>query len=63
MDNAKFHKRKDIIQVIEDAGHILEFLPPYSPDLNKIEPKWNQGKSIRRKHQCSTYDLFSLHHF
>jgi len=25
---------------IKDAGHILEYLPPYSPDLNPIEKKW-----------------------
>ncbi|CAK0778555.1 hypothetical protein CCP3SC1AL1_90001 [Gammaproteobacteria bacterium] len=28
MDNAAFHKRLDIQKAIEDAGHILEFLPP-----------------------------------
>lgn len=34
MDNATFHKRADIIAVIEKAGHTILWLPPYSPDLN-----------------------------
>lgn len=40
MDNAAFHKRADSQQLIEQAGHLVEFLPPYSPDLNPIEHKW-----------------------
>jgi len=44
MDNASFHKRDDARLLIEQAGHILEFLPPYSPDLNPIEHKWAQAK-------------------
>ena len=37
MDNATFHKRKDSQQAIVQAGHTLEYLPPYSPGLNPIE--------------------------
>ena len=33
MDNASFHKCEETIQVIEQAGHTIEFLPTYSPDL------------------------------
>jgi len=46
MDNASFHKRDDARLLIEHAGHILEFLPPYSPDLNPIEHKWAQAKAV-----------------
>lgn len=63
MDNATFHKRKDIVQAIENKGHIIEWLPPYSPDLNPIEHKWSQAKSIKRKLQCSINDLFQLQEF
>ena len=28
LDNASFHKREDIKSAIQDAGHILEYLPP-----------------------------------
>ncbi len=61
MDNATFHKRNDIQQAIMDAGHILEYLPPYSPDFNPIEHKWAQAKAIRRKENCSVDELFSDH--
>ena len=49
MDNATFHKRADTKAMIRNAGHTLEFLPPYSPDLNPIEHKWAQAKARRRK--------------
>ena len=53
MDNAGFHKGKDMIQALQDAGHILLYLPAYSPDLNPIEKKWAQAKKLRRKNNCS----------
>ena len=58
MDNASFHKRKDTQQAIADAGFILEFLPPYSPQLNPIEKFWAKAKAIRRKFKCSVEELF-----
>lgn len=61
MDNATFHKRQDMIKAIDDSGCTLEFLPPYSPDLNPIEHKWAQAKSIRKQHRCSVDELFSVH--
>ena len=62
MDNASFHKRADMIEAINDHGCILEFLPPYSPDLNPIEHKWAQAKAIRKKLRCDDIDvLFSEH--
>jgi len=61
MDNATFHKGVAMQQAIHDAGHILLYLPPYSPDLNPIEHKWAQAKSIRRKTHCNIHQLFSMH--
>ena len=49
MDNATFHKDKQMQYKIKQAKHFLEYLPPYSPDLNPIEQKWAQAKSIRRR--------------
>ncbi len=37
MENAAFHKRCDTQQAISAAEHILEYLAPYSPDLDPIE--------------------------
>jgi transposase len=59
MDNATFHKRNDSKNAISQAGHILEYLPSYSPDLNPIENKWAQAKAIRRREQCTTEELFA----
>ena len=58
MDNATFHKRADILEAIEQTTCTLEFLPPYSPDLNPIEHKWAQAKAIRRKYRCDVDTLF-----
>ncbi|OUD13549.1 transposase [Thioflexithrix psekupsensis] len=60
MDNATFHKRHDIQQAILAAGHVLEYLPPYSPDLNPIEHKWAQAKALRKQQHCSIDELFLL---
>ena len=60
MDNATFHKRADIRHCLEDAGHTLLFLPPYSPDLNPIEHKWAQTKAHRRRTGLSVEELFAL---
>ena len=58
LDNATFHKNKDMQDYIREAGFILEYLPVYSPDLNPIEHKWAYAKSIRRKYQCDIDQLF-----
>lgn len=55
MDNATFHKRGRIQQLIEEAGCQLLYLPPYSPDLNKIEHCWSWLKSRIRK-QLEQFD-------
>jgi len=61
MDNAAFHKGKDIQKIIEDCGHNLLYLPPYSPDLNPIEHKWAQAKYIRRTTNCSIDQIFNTY--
>ncbi len=58
MDNAAFHKRADILEAIRQTTCTLEFLPPYSPDLNPIERKWAQAKALRRQHYCDVDTLF-----
>tara|TARA_Y100000739_G_scaffold219994_1_gene219006 strand:+ start:398 stop:883 length:486 start_codon:yes stop_codon:yes gene_type:complete len=61
MDNAAFHKSKKTKVLLESKGHIIEFLPPYSPDFNPIENKWAQAKSIRRKLGCNVEEAFKSH--
>lgn len=51
LDNASFHKSKKTRQLIELADCQLLFQPPYSPDLNKIEPQWANLKQGVRANQ------------
>jgi transposase len=44
LDNASFHKSKEMIASIEAVGASVLFLPPYSPDFNKIEKFWGTLK-------------------
>ena len=60
-DNASFHKSPHLKTILEEAGHILEYLPPYSPDLNPIESKWFQAKSRRKKYRCNIDTLFKMY--
>ncbi len=63
LDNATFHKDLDLQAQLQKASVTLEYLAPYSPDLNPIEKKWALLKSIRRKLQCSIPTLFFLTQF
>ena len=58
IDNASFHKKENIEEILDRDGHKLLFLPPYSPNYNHIEKKWAHSKSKRRKLQCSIDDLY-----
>ena len=59
MDNATFHKNQLILNAIKLAGHIVEFLPAYSPDLNPIEHKWAEKKAFRRKYRCTVEECYT----
>ena len=49
IDNASFHHGGQIKSLIEAAGCNVMYLPPYSPDLNRIETCWAWIKSRVRK--------------
>ncbi|BAP54379.1 transposase [Thioploca ingrica] len=61
MDNASFHNRLDIQKAYTSCRQVLLFLPPYSPQLNPIEPKWAQAKAIRKQKHGSISDIFTLY--
>jgi len=48
LDNLSPHRRARVAEVIHSLGARVEFLPPYSPDLNPIEKMWSKIKSILR---------------
>ena len=49
LDNATFHKGGRIKEILAQAKCEVWYLPPYSPDLNKIEQCWSWLKSRIRK--------------
>ncbi len=55
LDNASIHKAKSERHIIEDLkkkGVTLYFLPPYSPELNKIERLWHKMKYTWMAPKC-----------
>ena len=51
MDNLATHKVAGVREAIEAAGARLEYLPPYSPDFNPIEPMWSKVKQAVKSHE------------
>jgi transposase len=49
MDNLSAHKVAGVKEAIEATGASLMLLPPYSPDLNPIEPMFAKLKNLLRK--------------
>lgn len=49
MDNACFHQKNILQELALQAECVLIFLPPYSPDLNRIENFWAWLKARLRK--------------
>ena len=40
LDNATFHRKKQLHKIAARYNMVVLFLPPYSPDFNKIEKSW-----------------------
>lgn len=54
MDNLSCHKVAGIVELVEDAGASLWYLPPYSPDFNPIEKMWSKVKEFLRSTAART---------
>ncbi len=66
MDNASFHRKKQLYEICRKYSCNLIFLPPYSPELNPIEKFWSVLKqSIKMNiRSCSSLnDAISLAFF
>jgi transposase len=58
LDNAQAHKGPDVPKHLKRVGAKLLFLPPYSPDMNPIEPAWALvKKDIKRVAPRTASDL------
>ena len=56
IDNLNVHKREETERLISARGARLQFLPPYSSDLNPIELCWAKVKTVLRKLKARTFD-------
>ena len=52
MDNLSPHKSTPTLQLIQQVGAQVLFLPPYSPDLNPIEKMWSKLKEFLRSKEA-----------
>ena len=57
LDNATFHHEERIAELIQAKGAQVVYLPPYSPDLNRIKKCWAWLKSRIRKQRCNAPSL------
>jgi transposase len=56
LDNLGAHKVGAVAAAITAVGASMKFLPPYSPDLNPIEPCWSVVKRRMRELKPRTID-------
>ncbi|MDR2855907.1 MAG: transposase [Methanomicrobiales archaeon] len=60
MDNASFHRKAKLRELVAKVGVEILFLPTYSPDLNPIEKSWANMKRWLRDNisPCLSIDMF-----
>jgi transposase len=56
LDNLAAHKQPAVRAAIEQAGGLLRFLPPYSPDFNPIELAFAKLKAFVRAVRPRTFE-------
>jgi transposase len=56
LDNAAAHKCEEAIEMIEQRGAKVLFLPPYCPELNPVEYGWSKIKNFLKKKAARTKD-------
>ena len=57
VDNYAIHSARETLRVLDALGGriVLHFLPPYSPDANRIERVWQDfHANVTRNHRCKT---------
>jgi len=59
LDNLPAHKMARVRKLIESTGAAIQFLPPYSPDLNPIELLWYKLKEVIRSFSPRTTQAFN----
>ena len=59
MDNLAPHKAAAARAALDRAGLARRYLPPYSPDLNPIEPAWSKLKEALRQAGARSLDALN----
>lgn len=54
MDNLGAHRADGVAEAIEAAGAHVIWLPPYSPELDPVEPLWSNFKDWMRSQAART---------
>ncbi len=55
-DNLSAHKVAEVQVIVEAHGATIQYLPPYSPELNPIEQVFAKLKALLRKAAARTYE-------
>ena len=53
LDNVRFHKVSDVVELVSSSGFRIKFLPPYSPFLNPIENMFSKWKDFAKRENPS----------
>ena len=59
LDNARYQKCAVVKELAGELGIALNFIPPYSPNLNLIERFWKHVKSRLRSKYYDRFDVFT----
>lgn len=58
LDNARYQKCFLVMELAEELGIVLNFIPPYSPNLNLVERLWKHVKGRLRSKYYDQFDAF-----
>ena len=58
LDNCSIHTNPEVEEVLEAAGFLVRYLPPYSPDFNPIELTFSILKAWMRRNWVSQRENF-----
>ena len=50
MDNCSVHHSQEVKDLVRDAGILVLYSPPYSPDYNPIEELFSYAKYYLKEH-------------
>jgi len=58
LDNARYQKCEVVLNLAKELGIVLDYIPPYSPNLNLIERLWKHVKGRLRTRYYEQFDKF-----